>query len=82
MRVPSARLDANKTIFVGALHGMLSSEGLAKVINDLFDNVVYSGIDTDKYKYPIGKLFFVNLYASNAFKKRRKSFLCIYFSSY
>ena len=56
MRVPSARLDANKTIFVGALHGMLSAEGLAKVINDLFDNVIYSGIDTDKYKYPIGKI--------------------------
>ena len=55
MRVPSARLDANKTIFVGALHGMLSAQGLAKVINDLFDNVIYSGIDTDKYKYPIGK---------------------------
>nr|CAB3233374.1 cytoplasmic polyadenylation element-binding protein 1-B [Phallusia mammillata] len=54
MRVPSARLDANKTIFVGALHGMLTAEGLAKVMNDLFDNVVYSGIDTDKYKYPIG----------------------------
>nr|XP_002127649.1 cytoplasmic polyadenylation element-binding protein 1-B [Ciona intestinalis] len=54
IRVPSARLDANKTIFVGALHGMLTAEGLAKVMNDLFDNVVYSGIDTDKYKYPIG----------------------------
>jgi len=54
MRVPSARLDANKTIFVGALHGMLTAEGLAKVMNDLFDNVLYCGIDTDKYKYPIG----------------------------
>jgi len=59
MRVPSARLDANKTIFVGALHGMLSAEGLAKVINDLFDNVIYSGIDTDKYKYPIGMFYFI-----------------------
>nr|XP_039259755.1 cytoplasmic polyadenylation element-binding protein 1-like [Styela clava] len=54
MRVSSARLDANKTIFVGALHGMLTSEGLAHVMNDLFGNVVYAGIDTDKYKYPIG----------------------------
>jgi len=59
MRVPSARLDANKTIFVGALHGMLTAEGLAKVMNDLFDNVVYSGIDTDKYKYPIGNFCLV-----------------------
>lgn len=55
MRVPSPRLDANKTIFVGALHGMLTSEGLAQVMNDLFGNVVYAGIDTDKYKYPIGR---------------------------
>lgn len=56
MRVPSAHLDANKTIFVGALHGMLTSEGLSQVMNDLFGNVVYAGIDTDKYKYPIGKI--------------------------
>ena len=25
-------------------------------MNDLFDGVVYAGIDTDKHKYPIGKL--------------------------
>ena len=24
-------------------------------MNDLFDNVIYAGIDTDKHKYPIGK---------------------------
>ena len=54
MRVPSTRLEWNKTIFVGALHGMLSAEDLAEVINDLFDNVIYAEIDTDKHKYPIG----------------------------
>ncbi|XP_063906993.1 cytoplasmic polyadenylation element-binding protein 1 isoform X2 [Zophobas morio] len=48
------KLDPNKTVFVGALHGMLNAEGLAKIMNDLFDGVVYTGIDTDKYKYPIG----------------------------
>ncbi|XP_067009160.1 cytoplasmic polyadenylation element-binding protein 1 [Anabrus simplex] len=47
-------LDPQKTVFVGALHGMLNAEGLAKIMNDLFDGVVYAGIDTDKYKYPIG----------------------------
>lgn len=67
-------MDPFKTVFVGALHGMLNAEGLAKIMNDLFDGVVYagnflfcfkfsklaiyltlfSGIDTDKYKYPIG----------------------------
>ncbi|EEZ97724.1 oo18 RNA-binding protein [Tribolium castaneum] len=48
------KLDPSKTVFVGALHGMLNAEGLAKIMNDLFDGVVYTGIDTDKYKYPIG----------------------------
>lgn len=51
---PSQRLDPSKTVFVGALHGMLNAEGLAHIMNDLFGGVVYAGIDTDKYKYPIG----------------------------
>lgn len=55
VRCPSQRLDPGKTIFVGALHGMLNAEGLASIMNDLFNGVVYAGIDTDKYKYPIGK---------------------------
>ncbi|PNF32180.1 Cytoplasmic polyadenylation element-binding protein 1-A [Cryptotermes secundus] len=50
----SQKLDAKKTVFVGALHGMLNAEGLAKIMNDLFDGVLYAGIDTDKHKYPIG----------------------------
>lgn len=54
VRCPSQRLDPAKTIFVGALHGMLNAEGLASIMNDLFGGVVYAGIDTDKYKYPIG----------------------------
>ena len=27
---------------------------LAHIMNDLFGGVVYAGIDTDRYKYPIG----------------------------
>ncbi|GAB1599541.1 cytoplasmic polyadenylation element-binding protein-like [Argonauta hians] len=50
----SQRLDSSKTVFVGALHGMLTAEALSNVMNDLFDNVIYAGIDTDKHKYPIG----------------------------
>jgi cytoplasmic polyadenylation element-binding protein len=50
----SSRVDANKTVFVGALHGMLTAEGLALILEDLFGGVVYVGIDTDKFKYPIG----------------------------
>ncbi|RWS21329.1 Cytoplasmic polyadenylation element-binding protein 1-B-like protein, partial [Leptotrombidium deliense] len=51
---PAERLDPQKTVFVGALHGMLTAQGLAQIMNDLFGGVVYCGIDTDKYKYPIG----------------------------
>jgi hypothetical protein len=39
----SQKLDAKKTVFVGALHGMLNAEGLAKIMNDLFDGVLYAG---------------------------------------
>ena len=54
VRCPSTRLDSGKTVFVGALHGMLSAEALASIFQDLFKGVVYAGIDTDKFKYPIG----------------------------
>ncbi|KYO25306.1 cytoplasmic polyadenylation element-binding protein 1 isoform B [Alligator mississippiensis] len=54
VRSPSQRLDPGKTVFVGALHGMLNAEALAAIMNDLFGGVVYAGIDTDKHKYPIG----------------------------
>ncbi|RXG51933.1 Cytoplasmic polyadenylation element-binding protein 1-B [Armadillidium vulgare] len=54
VQCPSHQLDPAKTVFVGALHGMLSAEALATIMNDLFGGVVYSGIDTDKHKYPIG----------------------------
>jgi len=54
VKCQAAKIDAKKTIFVGALHGMLNAEGLAKIMNDLFDGVVYAGIDTDRHKYPIG----------------------------
>jgi len=51
---PMQWLDPRKTIFVGALHGMLNAEGLATIFDDLFGGVVYAGIDTDKHRYPIG----------------------------
>ena len=34
---------------------MLNAEGLARVMDDLFGNVIYAGVDTDKHKYPIGE---------------------------
>lgn len=50
----SQKLDPQKTVFVGALHGMMTASALALIMNDLFDGVIYAGIDTDKHKYPIG----------------------------
>ena len=44
VRCPSQRLDPQKTVFVGALHGMLNAEGLAHIFNDLFGGVIYAGI--------------------------------------
>ncbi|KAL5288927.1 CPEB1 family protein [Megaselia abdita] len=54
VKLSSQKLDPTKTVFVGALHGKLTAEALANIMNDLFEGVVYAGIDTDKYKYPIG----------------------------
>jgi cytoplasmic polyadenylation element-binding protein len=54
VKCQAAKIDAKKTIFVGALHGMMNAEGLATIMNDLFNGVVYAGIDTDRHKYPIG----------------------------
>lgn len=50
----SHRLDAKRTVFIGALHGMITAEALANIMNDLFGNVAFTALDTDKYKYPIG----------------------------
>ena len=43
VRCPSQRLDSRMTVFVGALHGMLTAEALARIMNDLFGGVVYAG---------------------------------------
>ena len=48
------RLIPDKTVFVGGLHGSMSSSFVAQIMNDLFGNCVYVSIDTDRKKYPIG----------------------------
>ena len=35
-------------------HTLCPTDILAHIMNDLFGGVVYAGIDTDRYKYPIG----------------------------
>lgn len=66
VRCPAQRLDPSKTVFVGALHGMLNAEALASIMNDLFGGVMYAGIDTDKHKYPIGELLIWSLVNSRS----------------
>ena len=50
----SSRVETNKMVFVGNLHGMMTAEHLATIMNDLFGGVIYVGIDIDKHQYPIG----------------------------
>ncbi|VDO23211.1 unnamed protein product [Haemonchus placei] len=51
---PTCIMDPKKTVFVGALHGMITAHVLFSIMNELYGNVAFVGIDTDKYKYPIG----------------------------
>jgi hypothetical protein len=44
----------NRTVFVGALHGMMTAYALARICHELFGDVEYAAIDTDRNKYPIG----------------------------
>lgn len=41
---PSQKLDPTRTVFVGALHGMMNAQGLFKIMDDLFGNVSYAGL--------------------------------------
>ena len=65
---PQDKVNMHHQVFVGGLHGMLTANGLAKVMNDLFGNVVYVEVDTDKYKYPLGSGR-VNFSSLDSFKR-------------
>ncbi|CAF1281760.1 unnamed protein product [Adineta steineri] len=55
----------NRTVFVGALHGMMTAYALARICHELFGDVEYAAIDTDRNKYPIGsgRVVFVNAHS-------------------
>ncbi|CAF3378066.1 unnamed protein product [Rotaria socialis] len=55
----------NRTVFVGALHGMVTAYALARIFQELFGDVEYAAIDTDRNKYPIGsgRVVFVNAHS-------------------
>ncbi|KAI0982635.1 hypothetical protein GJ496_000200 [Pomphorhynchus laevis] len=50
--VPS--VEVKRTVFVGALHGMITASGLAKIMSEMFGPVDSVMLDTDKHRYPIG----------------------------
>ncbi|XP_051741300.1 cytoplasmic polyadenylation element-binding protein 1-like isoform X5 [Ctenopharyngodon idella] len=54
VRCPSQLPCYKRTVFVGALHRMLNAEGLAHIMDSLFGEVTYAGMNTDMYKYPTG----------------------------
>ncbi|XP_022660412.1 uncharacterized protein LOC111250054 [Varroa destructor] len=47
-------ISRNNTVFVGALHGEITAEGLQRIFSELFGSVIYVGIDSDKNRYPNG----------------------------
>eukprot|EP00116_Pleurobrachia_bachei_P003078 sb/3463340/ len=51
---PQDKVNMKNQVFIGGLHGMFTATFISKVMNDIFGNVVYVEIDTDKYKYPLG----------------------------
>jgi len=55
----------NLTVFVGALHGMMTAYALARICSSLFGEVEFAAIDTDRNKYPIGsgRVIFANTHS-------------------
>ncbi|CAO4360810.1 unnamed protein product [Caenorhabditis nigoni] len=47
-------IEPKRTVFVGALHGMMTAQVLHWIMEDCFGSVECVQLDTDKFKYPIG----------------------------
>uniref|UniRef100_A0A1I7UL59 Cytoplasmic polyadenylation element-binding protein 3 n=1 Tax=Caenorhabditis tropicalis TaxID=1561998 RepID=A0A1I7UL59_9PELO len=47
-------IEPKRTVFVGALHGMMTAQVLHSIMEDCFGIVECVQLDTDKFKYPIG----------------------------
>lgn len=51
---PLAKEDQERTVFLGALHGMMNGKAVAEALKLIFGPVEFVALDTDKYKYPMG----------------------------
>lgn len=58
----SEQIYPDFAVFIGAVHGLITAEGLFIIMDDLFGGVVYVDMDTDRFKYPIGsaRVYFCN----------------------
>ena len=56
------RGPAERTVFVGGLHGTMTAGELAKVMQDLFGEVTHAGVDVDSYQYPTGGITYSLFY--------------------
>jgi cytoplasmic polyadenylation element-binding protein len=56
---PSQKLDPTRTVFVGALHGMMNAQGLFKIMDDLFGNVSYAGMANQFFVFNIMLIFMI-----------------------
>ncbi|VDD86625.1 unnamed protein product [Enterobius vermicularis] len=50
--------DPKKTVFVGGVHGMVTSQMLFSIMNEIFGSVALVELDNDKYQYPLGNFNF------------------------
>ena len=45
--------DPANYVFVAEFHGTINASGLAKILDDTFQNTIYAATDTDTYNYSI-----------------------------
>lgn len=48
------KLDQHRTVFLGALHGMMNAHTVANALSIVFGSVEYVSLDMDKFRYPMG----------------------------
>lgn len=68
-RESESGIEKSNTVFVGALHGLITAPTLASIMEETYGGTVLQvTINTDKYLYPIGKrliMFYVAIHQWN-----------------
>uniref|UniRef100_A0A8R1TPN9 Cytoplasmic polyadenylation element-binding protein 3 n=1 Tax=Onchocerca volvulus TaxID=6282 RepID=A0A8R1TPN9_ONCVO len=79
---PNTLLESKKTVFVGALHGMITAQVLFSIMRDVYGDVLFVGIDTDRQKYPIGSARVTFSTQSSYFRAIESGYLEIHTSKF